>query len=171
MAEDVQERGTVCFSHGRDSGPWGSKIKAMARAASELGWEVESIDYRGMTDPAGRVSRLLTWMRDRPAPVLVGSSMGGYVAAAAACEQQALGLFLLAPAFHMKGFEAYTPGCPACPVSIWHGWHDDVVPCDNSIRYAREHDVTLTLLNDGHRLQDSIDPICTGFRNFLAGLA
>ena len=45
----------VIFSHGQESGPWGTKIQAMAAAARALGCRVESIDYQGIADPAARV--------------------------------------------------------------------------------------------------------------------
>ena len=41
----------VVFSHGKDSEPWGSKIAAMAEIAREEGFQVESVDYRGIDDP------------------------------------------------------------------------------------------------------------------------
>ena len=47
--------------------------------------------------------------------MLVGSSLGGHVSAAAAAALRPRGLFLLAPAFYMPGFEAYTPQDVACP--------------------------------------------------------
>jgi len=76
---------TVVFSHGKESGPWGSKITAMAAVVRDLDMGVESVDYRGIDDPARRVEKLITVCRDLPGPiVLVGSSMGGHVAAAAA---------------------------------------------------------------------------------------
>src|SRR5665213_561997 len=58
--EDVMSRSfaTVVFSHGKESGPWGSKITAMAAAVRELGSAVESVDYRGLDDPALRVRKL-----------------------------------------------------------------------------------------------------------------
>jgi hypothetical protein len=34
----------LVFSHGKESGPWGRKITAMAALARELGLGVESID-------------------------------------------------------------------------------------------------------------------------------
>ena len=37
----------VVFSHGQDSGPWGTKITALAETARAEGYEVESVDYRG----------------------------------------------------------------------------------------------------------------------------
>src|ERR1019366_5887627 len=91
---------TVVFSHGKESGPWGSKITAMAAAVQNLKFEVQSVDYRGIDDPAARVAKLLDTTSGLQGPlVLVGSSMGGHVSAAAAALVPASGLFLLAPAF------------------------------------------------------------------------
>jgi pimeloyl-ACP methyl ester carboxylesterase len=96
----------ICFSHGKDSGPWGTKISAMAETARRRKFPVESLDYRGLDDPADRVRKLIGYCRSLPAPpVLVGSSMGGYVAVAASGEVPTAGLFLIAPAFYMPGYQ------------------------------------------------------------------
>ena len=88
---------TVCFSHGQESGPWGTKIRALADVARDAGHAVESLDYQSMADPQDRARKLMAWCREQPAPaILVGSSMGGYVALAAASAVGAVGLFLLA---------------------------------------------------------------------------
>ena len=49
----------VIFSHGKESGPWGSKIKRLADVAKAHGLGVESIDYSDTFDPDLRVERLL----------------------------------------------------------------------------------------------------------------
>ena len=163
--------GTVVFSHGKESGPWGSKITAMAAAVRDMGVAVASVDYRGLDDPAERVRKLLAVGSElEKGVVLVGSSMGGHVSAAAASRLQPRGLFLLAPAFYMAGYEAYTPQDVACPTAIVHGWHDDIVPVENSIRWAREHRAALHLLNSDHRLEDQIAAICVLLRAFLTAL-
>ena len=163
--------GTVVFSHGKESGPWGSKITAMAAVVRDLGSAVESVDYRGLDDPADRVRKLAAAGGGLEPPlVLVGSSMGGHVAAAAAGELGPRGLFLLAPAFYMAGYEEYTPQDVACPTAIVHGWHDVIVPVENSIRWAREHRAALHLLNSEHRLEDQIPAICLLLRAFLMAL-
>ncbi|HEX3395480.1 MAG TPA: alpha/beta fold hydrolase [Steroidobacteraceae bacterium] len=162
---------TVVFSHGKESGPWGAKITAMAAVVRDLRWGLESVDYRGMDDPAQRVEKLLAAAREFSGPlVLVGSSMGGHVSAAAAGRLKAAGLFLLAPAFYMPGLEKYTPQDVTAPTAIVHGWHDDVVPVANSIRWARERGATLHILDSNHRLEDQIDAICILLRNFLTVL-
>jgi pimeloyl-ACP methyl ester carboxylesterase len=162
---------TVVFSHGKESGPWGSKITAMAQVVRELNLGVESVDYRGMEDPAARVRKLIAVSRGLAAPIaLVGSSMGGHVAAAAASTIGASAVFLLAPAFYMPGFEKYTPQEVTVPTAIVHGWHDDIVPVENSIRWAREHHAALHLLDSDHRLEDQIGVICRLLRDFLTDL-
>jgi pimeloyl-ACP methyl ester carboxylesterase len=162
---------TVVFSHGKESGPWGAKITAMAAVARGLNASVESVDYRGLDDPSARVGKLIDAATGLNQPlVLVGSSMGGHVCAAAASRLRARGLFLLAPALYMKGYEEYTPQDVACPTAIVHGWHDAIVPVENSIRWAREHQAALHVLNSDHRLEDQIETICRLLRDFLAAL-
>jgi pimeloyl-ACP methyl ester carboxylesterase len=167
----MSDTGTVVFSHGKESGPWGKKITAMAALVRELGLAAESVDYRGMDDPAARVEKLTAVAEEVSGPiVLVGSSLGGHVAATAAKRVQPRGIFLMAPAFYMPGFEAYTPQEVRCPTAIVHGWHDAIVPVENSIRWAREHEAALHVLNSDHRLEDQIEAICTLLKAFLAEL-
>jgi alpha/beta superfamily hydrolase len=140
----------------------------MAAVVRDLNLGVESVDYRGMDDPGQRVEKLLTVGGElKGRLVLVGSSMGGHVSAAAATRLKAGALFLLAPAFYMPGFEKYTPQDVAVPTAIVHGWRDEVVPVENSIRWAREHRATLHVLDSDHRLEDQIGAICVLLRDFL----
>ncbi len=159
---------TVVFSHGQESGPWGTKICAMAGLVRSLGCRADSIDYQGIADPAQRVQKLLdeaAGIDDRL--ILVGSSMGGHVATAAAEALGAAGLFVLAPAFFMPGYEALTPAAPALPISIVHGWRDDVVPVKNSIRFAAGCAATLHIVDGDHRLTANIDEINDYLRLFI----
>jgi len=161
--------GTIVFSHGKDGEPWGPKIVAMAQVARRHGLEVESIDYRGMDDPAARVAKALERCRALAAPpILVGSSLGGHVSAAVSAQAPTRAMFLLAPAFFMPGFEQYTPTPARCPIAIVHGWNDTVVPVENSIRFARMHKTALHVLDSDHRLTDSIAEICELLNGFLA---
>src|SRR5512137_689765 len=158
----------VVFSHGKDSEPWGSKIAAMAEIAREEGFIVESVDYRGIDEPKERVTRLLAFCKDlRGSLVLVGSSMGGYVSLAGSSLLQARGMFLLAPALYMPGYEKFSPRPAACPTTIIHGWRDDVIPVDNSVRFAREQKATLHVVDSDHRLLDQIRAINHYFAYFL----
>lgn len=160
----------VIFSHGQGSGPWGSKIVAMAEVARGLGFKVESVDYQAIDDPAARVEHLLDFCKNITAPILVGSSLGAHVATTASKQLKARGLFLLAPAFYMKGYEQYTPTPPKCPVAIVHGWHDDIVPVENSVRWGREHLAALHIVDGDHRLQENIPQINALFAEWLKRL-
>ncbi|MDP2324541.1 MAG: alpha/beta fold hydrolase [Gammaproteobacteria bacterium] len=160
---------TVCFSHGQESGPWGTKIRALAGVAREAGHTVESLDYQGMPDPQARARKLCAWCRAQPSPaILVGSSMGGYVALAAASEAGAVGLFLMAPALYVPGYEAVpVPPPPLCPIMIVHGWRDDVLPWSGSTRYGEGSGASVVLVPDDHRLVADLAGLCQLFRLFL----
>ena len=159
---------TVIFSHGQESGPWGTKIKAMAGMVKELGGSADSIDYQGMPDPTERVEKLVGACDGiDDTLILVGSSMGGHVATAAAEQVNAAGLFVLAPAYYMEGYEELTPPPPAIPTCIVHGWHDDIVAADNSIRFARDCRAELHLIDGDHRLTDNVVEICAYLKRFI----
>ncbi len=162
----------VYFSHGQESGPWGTKIQAMAETVIALGCRIESIDYQGIADPTERVDKLIAACREVREPlILVGSSMGGYVATAAAHAVNAAGLFVLAPAYFMPEFEDLTPEPPDIPIVIVHGWHDVVVPVENSIRFARDCRATMHLLDGDHRLTDNIAEINEYLTQFVRQIA
>lgn len=171
MSSEPALTSCVVFSHGKDGDPWGTKIIALAQVARDFGWHVESIDYRGMDDPQARVERLREACATLPPrPVLVGSSLGGHVATVVARDVDARGLFLMAPAFYMPGYEQYTPKSPACPVSIVHGWRDDIVPVDNSWRWARESRAELHIIDSDHRMSANVAEISAHFTHFLQSL-
>jgi pimeloyl-ACP methyl ester carboxylesterase len=161
------EQHLVVFAHGRDSGPWGTKITALAEVARQEGYAVLSPDYSHTTDPKARLAQLL---KNCPHPsghlVLVGSSMGGYVSAAAASQLQVSGLFLMAPALYFGGYELPGPvRAPHCVVI--HGWRDAVIPVEVGIRFAREHHAELIVLDDDHSLTGQMDILTTLFAQFL----
>ncbi len=159
---------TVIFSHGQESGPWGTKIRAMAERVRSMGCDADSIDYRGIADPAERVEKCVQRCAGiENTLILVGSSMGGHVATAAAARVGAAGLFVLAPAYYMEGREDLTPEPPSIPICIVHGWHDDIVPVENSIRFARNCAATLHIVDGDHRLTANIGEINEYLVQFL----
>ena len=162
---------TVIFSHGQESGPWGTKIQAMSDMVRELGCKADSIDYRGIADPSERVQKLTAECSDfDDTLILVGSSMGGHVATAGAESVAAAGLFVLAPAYFMEEYEDLTPDPPKIPICIVHGWHDDIVPVENSIRFARSCAATLHVVDGDHRLTKNIDEINDFLKHFIERL-
>jgi len=163
---------TVVFSHGKESGPWGTKIRAMAELVTGLGCRADSVDYQGMADPTDRVNKLIAACGGiDDTLILVGSSMGGHVATAAAAEVGAAGLFVLAPAFYMPGYEELTPQPPNLPICIVHGWRDDIVPVRSSIRYAEACNAELHVLDGDHRLTENIDEINYHLQRFVEKIA
>lgn len=160
------------FAHGKESGPWGTKIQFLARRAEELGWAVESPDYSDLADPDARVERLLSRLDGEAGPVaLVGSSMGGYVSLVASYRRDVAGVFLLAPALYLPGYREQRFDPPARPMAIVHGWRDDVVPPENSYRFARDAGVVLHFIDDDHRLSAKLDHIGCLLTSFLREIA
>lgn len=156
----------VVFAHGKESGPWGSKIQHLATIADELGFAVDSPDYQGMDDPRKRVSHLLDLTPAGAPLVLVGSSMGGYVSAMACSELAPDALLLMAPALYLDGYPGDPRNCPSDTVVV-HGWHDDIVPLSSSFDFARRQQAALHITNDGHRLSNSLTLIGTLFTHQL----
>lgn len=99
--------------------------------------------------------------------VLVGSSMGGYVSTVTSIQLPAEGLFLLAPAFYFPGYANQNLAARAKKTMIVHGWNDGVVPAQNSIRFAQEHQCDLYLLDGDHRLNAALPKIEPLFELFL----
>jgi len=158
----------VYFSHGKESGPWGFKIKRLAAIASARDCDVESIDYRDSMDPDLRVERLLAQLREESKPcILVGSSMGGYVSLVASAALDTSAVFLMAPALYMPGCKVQQYRSRSPYIEIVHGWSDDVIPAQHSIDYAREADCRLHLIRGDHALNTSIETVESIFAGFL----
>lgn len=157
----------IHFVHGKESGPWGTKIRYLADIAQEAGYDVESLDYSSTFDPAIRVQTLVTSCQPRPAHYFVGSSMGGWVAMTASAFIPVKGLFLLAPAIDIDGYPPYQLGCNGDSVEIVHGWHDSLIPAENVIRFSQKHGCTLHFVNDEHRLKNRLLQIGDYLKSFL----
>jgi dipeptidyl aminopeptidase/acylaminoacyl peptidase len=54
------------------------------------------------------------------------------------------------------------------PICIVHGWHDDIVPAENSIRFARSCGATLHLIDGDHRMTANIDEIIEYLTYFIS---
>lgn len=93
--------------------------------------------------------------------------MGGYVSTVATARLKVDGLFLLAPAFYLNGYENQDPTPRAKRTMIVHGWSDGVVPVQNSIKFARLHQCDLHVLAGDHRLNDALPKVESLFEMFL----
>ena len=161
----------VVFSHGKESGPWGFKIKRLAAIAEQMGCNVESIDYTNLMDPDLRVERLLTVLETQIEPaILVGSSMGGYVSLVASEFVATKALFLMAPALYIPSFKQQQHNSLSPWIEIVHGWSDDIIPVENSIKFAQQANSTLHLISGDHALNDVVETVESLFERFMSKL-
>ncbi len=159
---------TVIFCHGKESGPWGVKIRHLAKIAESYGLNVISQDDRDTLDPELRAERLVATAEATNGPViLAGSSMGGYVAAKASAEIQPLGLFLMAPAIAVSGYLEPDPEPASGTVTIVHGWDDTVIPPEPVVDYSKRHRVHLVMIPASHSLLEGLTELSRVFSGFL----
>lgn len=161
----------IIFSHGKESGPWGGKIRALAERSVFLGATLDSLDYQACADPDQRGEMLLSHIRERSETeqsslILVGSSMGAYASLVAAQSIPVIGLFLLAPAIGLPEYQQPWIAPRAPLVSILHGWHDNLIPPATVLQWAHRHCCELSLVNDGHRLLQSRQSMLWQFEGF-----
>lgn len=165
----MNEKPLVVFAHGKESGPWGSKICHLADIAQKSGAKVFSPDYSDLSSPDERVKRLLAL----PLPphgklLLVGSSMGGYVSLLASGKLKPVGLFLLAPALKLPGYAEQNPVPGTDRICIVHGWKDSIIPVEHSFRFAKEFHAELHVIDSDHRLDGALEQTGELFRYFAA---
>ena len=151
----------VLYFHGLESLPGGEKVHYLSY---EVDWvKAPAMDYR---DPEVFEDWLDYVKREEP-DLIIGSSMGGYVATAASNHPNVKGLFVLAPAYYIEGFDHSLIDSISVPFEIVHGWHDDIVPVENSIRFAQSEHGNLHILNGNHGLTENLDDINLYFQQFL----
>jgi pimeloyl-ACP methyl ester carboxylesterase len=183
QAQSLNHRATpmsaplVVFSHGKETGPWSTKIRRLADVAQAAGWQIISADYAALTGQSDAPAQLrlqalhqllLNGLPPHNQLALVGSSMGGWLSAQAASTVQPAGLFLLAPALGMPNYPSQWPDIgPLTDIEIIHGWADDVIPAQHSITFAQRTNARLHVLNDDHRLSRSLETLCASFAAFL----
>ena len=170
--------GHVIISHGLNSGPDATKATALAQACDLLGWSCERPDYRDLDavmpplgDVPSRIARLQELAAAINGPVvLAGSSMGAFISAQVSLRMSVRGLFLMAPPISLEGYEMRLQTA-AVPLSIVHGWHDELIPADDVSQWAKHHQAGSCLVNDGHRLGAHVDFCAQQFALFLGSLS
>ena len=147
----------VVFAHGKESGPWGTKSLALAAVARRLGWRFLSPDLSSTLEAEERIALFLDALpADRGTLVLIGSSMGGYVATCASARFRPAGLLLLAPALYLPGYRNQDPSPCAGRTVVVHGRDDDLIPPAHAWRFAERHGAEFHLLPDQHPLTGSV---------------
>jgi len=159
----------VYFSHGMESSPHGTKIRNLSAIAEKYDFSYKAIDYTDTYDPDLRAERLIRTCRvDERDKIFVGSSMGAYVSLAASEHINVMGLFLMAPAIYMPGYKKQDFNIKSDLITIIHGFRDEVIPFDHSVKFSEESLCDLHLINSDHRLNDRLTDIEHLFKNFLA---
>lgn len=164
-------RKLLIYNHGKDSVPWSEKALALAGVGKRHGYEVIIPDYQASNDPDWRVEHLLAMdLSSYDRIVLIGSSMGAYVATVASEIIKPSGLFLIAPAFYLPGYQRseFRPGTEQ--VVVFHGWLDDVVPPENAWRFCQTHRAVLHMLDADHRLLSGLPDMASELARFLTKL-
>jgi alpha/beta superfamily hydrolase len=161
----------IIYNHGKDSSPWGEKTLVFAAVARRMGYAFESPDYRQQLNPEERVHQLLAmdWS-NYDEIVLMGSSMGAYVATVAAESLPVRGLFLLAPAFYLPGYQRTEFNPPAKQTQVIHGWQDTIVPPEHAWKFCQKHRIHLQMLDADHRLTSKLPELAQVFERFLLDL-
>ena len=173
-------KGHCILSHGFESGPDATKVTALAEAAERLGWSHERPDYTDLDarrevselgDVPARLQRLLQLAQAAAARgplVLAGSSLGAWISSQASLQVPLLGLFLMAPPIWPG--EKHAMQAAQVPVSILHGWHDELIPAQQVVDWAQARNARLLLVDDSHRLSDHVDASADAFAAFLQAL-
>lgn len=124
----------LLFIHGKDGSSQGFKVQYLRRLYPDL----LAPDFSG--DFWQRMARLDQVIGDTAGWTLIGSSMGGLMAAVFTCQHpgQVAKLVLLAPALAFLDL-AQTPLPPSnTPTVIYHGRQDDVVPLGKTRQVAEQ---------------------------------
>ncbi|HUU41348.1 MAG TPA: alpha/beta fold hydrolase [Desulfatiglandales bacterium] len=140
----------IIFIHGQESSSKGNKGIFFKNHFPEM----IIPDFKG--DISKRMSKLYESLADKKEIIIIGSSLGGLMAALYTFENRdrVKKLILLAPALNLEEFNPYLKERLAIPVFIFHGKEDELIPLKLIQDIAKKvfPDLTFTTLNDDHRL-------------------
>ncbi|MCR6662377.1 MAG: hypothetical protein NVV60_04320 [Luteimonas sp.] len=174
----MSTRGHCILSHGFESGPDATKVTALADVADRFGWTHERPDYTDLDarrevselgDVFARVERLHALAKAAAARgplLLAGSSLGAWISGQVSLQVPVKGLFLMAPPIAMG--KAPPLQAAKVPVSIIHGWHDELIPAAAVFDWAASRDAALLMVDDTHRLSDHVQASADAFAALLA---
>lgn len=174
-------RGHCILSHGFESGPDATKVAALAEVAERYGWTHERPDYTDLDakreiselgDVEARLERLRALASAAAARgplVMAGSSLGAYISARIAMDVPVKALFLMAPPLTMGPLPALD--APKVPISIIHGWDDELIPAMAVADWAHARRARLLMVDDSHRLSTHVQTSADAFAALLAGLS
>ena len=150
-------KGPTIFIHGQESSSQGTKGVFFRGLFPEM----LIPDFVG--DVTTRMSKLNEILRDKQDILMIGSSLGGLMAALYAFQNpdRIRKLILLAPALNLQEFSPHLSETLTLPVSIFHGKADELIPAQLVRAIAEKVFATLTftLVDDDHRLSRTFTAI------------
>lgn len=145
------------FIHGQESSSRGNKGLFFRERFPEM----IVPDFTG--DVATRMSKLNEILVGKRGIIMIGSSLGGLMAALYAFQNQdRIGkLILLAPALNLPEFAPYLSENLTLPVYVFHGKADELIPPQVIQVIAKKvfPELTFTMLADDHRLSRTFTSI------------
>jgi pimeloyl-ACP methyl ester carboxylesterase len=151
------------YLHGYQSSPTGEKATLLKETL-----HVHPISYREGPPEDLVISqcldRISEAIQNDPHVVLIGSSLGGFLAASTALTHRFVQkLILLNPAIIPPEIDLRTiEGLPPRilkEITILRGTHDDVVPDLWILRFAQAQNATIQLYNDDHRFSKNLQKL------------
>jgi pimeloyl-ACP methyl ester carboxylesterase len=147
---DRAAKDPIIFIHGQESSSQGTKGLFFRDNFPEM----IIPDFTGAV--ATRMSKLNEILSGTTGIIMIGSSLGGLMAALYAFQNpdKIKKLVLLAPALNLPEFTPYLRETLSLPVFVFHGRNDDLIPVQQIQKIAKRvfTDLTFTLLDDDHRL-------------------
>jgi pimeloyl-ACP methyl ester carboxylesterase len=145
----------ILFIHGSDSTGQTYKAEVLRKHFPQL----ISPDFTGPL--AVRLAQMESIIEDQTGWTLIGSSLGGLMAALFAAQHpgQVRKLVLLAPALNLSEFSRHMPKPVDVPTILIIGKNDDVIPVERVEQLARRIFTNLQYLSvdDDHRLHHTAD--------------
>lgn len=143
-------KGFTIFIHGQESSSQGTKGVFFRKLFPEM----MIPDFTG--DVSERMVKLNELLKDKKEITMIGSSLGGLMAALYAFEnnKKIKKLILLAPAINLSEFSMYLSQAISIPVYVFHGRQDELLPLDDIHDISKKvfTNLTFTVLDDDHRL-------------------
>lgn len=158
----------VQFVNDQEGSASSKVINHLVELAKMAGLTVGSLDDSALADPMDRAKFLIRECRGDPPKMLVGFGSGGWVATAASLYLPVQQVLLLAPTFFAPGYKKIAPASGT--LEIVHGWKDEVVPCDTSIRFGQTYGATVHLVRDDHSFANQLGLIGEYFNTMVRRL-
>ncbi len=138
------------FIHGQESSSQGTKGVFFRNLFPEM----IIPDFTG--DVSERMLKLNELLEDKEEIIMIGSSLGGLMAALYTFEnkKKIKKLILLAPAINLPEFNPYVSQTIGIPVYVFHGREDELLPLKDIQDISKKvfTNLKFTVLDDDHRL-------------------